>query len=245
MSKGFIYIVGLGPGSETGITKEADEAIRSSDVIVGYQTYIDLVKERYPGKELFPNGMKMEIDRCKKCVAFAKEGKKVALICSGDAGVYGMASPMLEVALSEGFTDVKVIPGVSAAMSGAAIVGAPVGHDFCVISLSDLLTPWDVIEKRLSAAADGDFCIVLYNPSSHKRKDYLMKACEILLKSKSESTVCAIARNIGREGESAEVLTLRELKSTQTDMFTTVFIGNSKSRKIGSYMVTPRGYLNE
>ena len=242
---GTLTVAGIGSGKFSQITAEVLQALKICDCIAGYEVYINLVKEHFPGKEFLSTPMRKEEERCRLALQKASEGKNVVFICSGDAGVYGMASPMLEVALSEGFTDVKVIPGVSAAMSGAAIVGAPVGHDFCVISLSDLLTPWDVIEKRLSAAADGDFCIVLYNPSSHKRKDYLMKACEILLKSKSESTVCAIARNIGREGESAEVLTLRELKSTQTDMFTTVFIGNSKSRKIGSYMVTPRGYLNE
>lgn len=239
---GYIYVVGLGPGSEEGITKEADEAIKSCDVIVGYQTYIDLVKERYPEKDFFANGMRMEIERCRKCIDFANEGKTVALICSGDAGIYGMASPMLEVGAGEGFTNIQIIPGVSAAMSGAALLGAPVGHDVCIISLSDLLTPWEVIEKRLRAAAQGDFCIVLYNPSSRKRKDYLKKACEILLEMKDGDTVCGIAKNIGRAEETAQVMSLSALMHTEADMFTTVFIGNSQSKQIGEYMVTPRGY---
>ena len=239
---GTVYVVGIGPGKADGITKEAEAVLNDCDVIAGYQTYIDLIKDRYPEKEFFANGMKMETDRCRKCIEFAKDGKTVALVCSGDAGVYGMASPMLEIGEKEGFTDIRIIPGVSAAFSGAAILGAPVGHDFCVISLSDLLTPWEVIEKRLRASAEGDFCIVLYNPSSHKRKDYLQKACEILLETKSGDTVCGIAENIGRDGEMKKIMSLSELKDMQVDMFTTVFIGNSKTKKLGNVMVTPRGY---
>ena len=239
---GFIYVVGIGPGKDDGITKEADRILEECDIIAGYKTYIAQVRDRYPDKVFFENGMTEELDRCRRCIEFAREGKKVALIASGDPGVYGMASPMLEEAARNGFRNIKVIPGVTAALSGGAILGAPIGHDFCVISLSDRLTSWELIEKRLRLAAEGDFVIVLYNPSSHKRKDYLKKACEILLDILPESICCAVARNIGREGEETQVMSLIELRNTEVDMFSTVFIGNSQTKIIDNYMVTPRGY---
>lgn len=239
---GYIYVVGIGPGKEDGITKEAERILEQSDIIVGYKTYIDLVRDRFPEKEFFENGMTKELERCRKCIELARSGKNVALIGSGDSGVYGMASPMLEEAEKAGFLGVKVIPGVTAALSGGALLGAPVGHDFAVISLSDRLTSWELIEKRLRLAAEGQFVIVLYNPSSHKRKDYLQKACDIVLDILPEETCCGIARNIGREGEETQIMTLKELRDTEVDMFTTVFIGNSDTKNIGDYMVTLRGY---
>ncbi len=239
---GFIYVVGIGPGKEDGITKEAERILEESDIIVGYKTYIQLVRERFPQKEFFENGMTEELERVRKCIELARTGKNVALICSGDSGVYGMASPMLEEAGKAGFDNVKVIPGVTAALSGGALLGAPVGHDFAVISLSDRLTSWELIEKRLRMAAEGEFVIVLYNPSSHKRIDYLAKACDILMEILPEETVCGIARNIGRDGEESQIMTLRQLREEQVDMFTTVFIGNSGTKNIGDYMVTLRGY---
>ena len=166
------------------------------------------------------------------------------MICSGDSGVYGMAGLVLQMAEAYPDVNVEVIPGVTAALGGGAILGAPLGHDFAVISLSDLLTPWDVIEKRLRAAAYGDFAVALYNPSSRKRADYLRRACEILLEQKSPDTICGIARNIGREECSINVLTLSELRDTPVDMFCTVFIGSSSTRNINGKMVTPRGYKN-
>ena len=175
----------------------------------------------------------------------SNDGKVVALICSGDAGIYGMASPLLETAQKMGFDDVEIIPGITAASSGAAVLGAPINHDFCVISLSDLLTPWELIEKRLRYAAKGDFSIVMYNPSSHKRADYLKKACDIMLTEISPDTVCGYVKNIGREGTEMNVCTLKELVSKQVDMFTTVFIGNSNTKIINGKMVTPRGYENK
>lgn len=237
-----IYVVGIGPGEEKQMTVYAGEVLRECDIIVGYTGYIELIRELYPEKELFSTGMRSELERCKKCVELAKEGKTVALICSGDAGVYGMASPLYEVAAEEAFDRIEVVPGVTAAVSGAAVLGAPVNHDFCLISLSDLLTPWEVIEKRLLAAAEGDFVIALYNPSSHKRADYLKKACEILLRLKAPDTVCGYVQNIGREGCNSTVLTLRELQYVQVDMFTTVFVGNSQTGNQNGKMVTPRGY---
>ena len=239
---GKIYVVGIGPGDSSMMTAQAREALERSDIIAGYKTYVDLIREDYAGKEFFENGMRGEAERCRKCVELAKAGKTVALICSGDPGVYGMASPLLFIAREEGFDDIEIIPGITAALSGAAVLGAPLGHDFCVISLSDLLTPWEQIGKRLQCAAEGDFCIAIYNPSSHKRTDHLRRACGILLRKLSPDTACGYVRNIGREGTGWKVCTLRELADEKTDMFVTVFIGNSKTRIEGGKMITPRGY---
>ena len=188
--------------------------------------------------------MMQEIARCRLALECAAGGETTAMICSGDAGIYGMASPILELAAEYG-VEIEVVSGVTAASSGAALLGSPLTCDFAVISLSDLLTPMETIEKRLECAAQGDFCIAIYNPSSKKRADYLKRACEILLRYRSPETVCGIAQNIGRDGENARVITLGELSETQTDMFTTVFIGNSTTKETGGKMVTPRGYKNE
>ena len=208
--------------------------------------------------------MKKEVDRCVLAFEEAKKGKTVSMICSGDAGVYGMAGLMYEVGVNYPETELEIIPGVTAATGGAAVLGAPLIHDFCLISLSDLLTPWEKIEARLLAAAQADFVVCLYNPSSKKRHDYLQKACDILLqyrdvgnrkdylqkacdlmmKYKSPDTICGTVSNIAREGEEAHVMTLKELRDTQVDMFTTVFIGNSQTKEINNKMVTPRGYRN-
>lgn len=237
-----IYVAGIGPGSYEQMTIEAAEALKSCDVIIGYTVYVDLVKEHFPGKEFLTTPMKKEVQRCRMAFEEAEKGKSVAMICSGDAGVYGMAGLMYEVGQDYPQVEVKVLPGVTAATAGAAVLGAPLIHDFCLISLSDLLTPWEKIEARLLHAAEADFAICLYNPSSKKRKDYLNRACGLLLRYQSEDTVCAVVRNIGREGEQNQIMTLKELQNTQVDMFTTVFIGNSQTKKLGDYMVTPRGY---
>ncbi len=239
---GKIYVVGIGPGESSMMTLKAKEAIKCSDIIVGYKTYIDLVRDEFSDKEFFENGMRGETERCEKCIELAKMGKTVSLICSGDAGVYGMASPLLEIAQREGFDDIEVVPGVTAALSGGAVLGAPLGADFCVISLSDLLTPWEVIVKRLKSAAEGDFCMAIYNPSSRGRADYLKRACDILLEILPESRACGYVRNIGRDGCDMKVCTLKELKQESVDMFVTVFIGNSGTRIINGMLVTPRGY---
>ena len=239
-----IYVVGIGAGSADGMTYEARKVLENADVIVGYTVYADLVKKLLPDKEYFTSAMKQERERCEKAVEMAAQGRRVAVICSGDAGVYGMASLVHEVAAKYEDIEVCVAAGVSAMLSGGALVGAPLGHDFAVISLSDLLTPWEKIEKRLECAAIGDFAICLYNPSSKKRRDYLQKACDIILKYRDTKTVCAAARNIGRDGEEYTVMTLGELHDYQADMFTTVFIGNSQTREIKGKMVTPRGYKN-
>ena len=245
-----ITVVGMGPGKEAMMTEEALAALDSADVIIGYTVYLELLGDRFAGKEYLSTPMKQEVERCRMCFEQATMGKEVAMICSGDAGIYGMASLMFELgeeydAQNPGasmLTDICVIPGITAASSGAAVLGAPLNHDFCVISLSDLLTPWELIEKRLRAAADGDFAIAIYNPSSRKRHDYLQKACDILMEKADPERACGYVRNIGRDGTESHVCTLAELRDTQVDMFTTVFVGNSQSRIIGDRLVTPRGY---
>ena len=240
-----LFVVGLGPGGADGMTVRAQNVLRASDVIVGYTVYIDLVRADFPDKEFLSTPMRKEVDRVRLALETAAQGRTVALICSGDAGVYGMSGLCEELLPQYPGVELETIPGVSAVLSGAAILGAPLMHDFAVISLSDLLTPWEKIEKRLLAAAEADFVICLYNPSSRKRHDYLSRACDLVLRFASPETVCGIARNIGREGESTQVLTLKELRDTDVDMFSTVFIGNSQTKNINGKMVTPRGYLYE
>lgn len=239
-----IYVVGIGPGAYEKMTIEAAEALKNSDVIIGYTVYVDLVREHFPGKEFLTTPMKKEVERCVMAFDEAMKGKTVSMICSGDAGVYGMSGLMYEVGVNYPEVELTVLPGVTAATGGAAVLGAPLIHDFCLISLSDLLTPWEKIEARLLAAAQADFVICLYNPSSRKRYDYLEKACDLILRYKAAETVCGLVENIGRDGETMRVLTLQELKTTKVDMFTTVFVGNSQTKKIGGKMVTPRGYRN-
>lgn len=240
MSK--IYVVGIGPGSYDQMTIQAVDVLKDSDVIIGYTVYVDLVKEHFAGKEFLTTPMTKEAQRCRMAFEEAAKGKSVSMICSGDAGVYGMAGLMYEVGRDYPDIQVEVLPGVTAATAGAALLGAPLIHDFCLISLSDLLTPWEKIEARLLHASEADFVICLYNPSSRKRRDYLQKACDLMLRYKAEDTVCATVGNIGRNGEESRLMTLKELRDTSVDMFTTVFIGNSQTMKIGERMVTPRGY---
>ena len=239
-----LYIVGLGCGSRDGMTIEAEKAILKSDLIVGSTVYAELMKEYFPEKEFFTTAMRQEKERVEYALEQAQSGKTVSIICSGDSSVYGMAGLAFELSANYPSVEIEAVAGVTAALSGGAILGAPLTHDFAVISLSDLLTPMDKILKRLKCAAEGDFTIVLYNPSSKKRADYLAKACEILQKYKAPDTVCGYVKNIGRTGQESMVLTLSELKETQVDMFTTVFIGNSETKNMGGKMVTPRGYRN-
>ena len=240
-----IYIVGMGPGNEDMMTGQAIAALESADVIIGYTVYIKLRGDKFQKKELLTTPMRQEKERCHMCFEKALEGKTVALVCSGDAGIYGLASLMYEIGQEYEGVELEVIPGITAANSGAAVLGAPLNHDFCTISLSDLLTPWDKIEKRLIAAAEGDFVIALYNPSSHKRKDYLMRACDILLRVLEPERPCGYVENIGREGTDYTVCTLGELKNAQVNMFTTVFIGNEGTKIIDGKLVTKRGYQIE
>ena len=237
-----VYAVGLGPGGEEFFTGQAKAAIEKSDVICGYTVYVDLVRDLFPDKEVFTTNMKQEIDRCRKALEIAETGKTVAMVCSGDSGVYGMAGLLIQLAPEYKDIEVEVVCGVTAALSGSAVLGAPLGHDFCVISLSDLLTPWEVIEKRLRCAGEADFLIALYNPRSHKRVEHLNKACSILMENKSPDTVCGYVKNIGREGEEKHIVLLKDLADEPIDMFTTVFIGNSQTKVYGDQVVTPRGY---
>mgnify|MGYP000998547070 CR=1 FL=1 len=239
-----IYVVGIGPGAYEKMTIEASEALKSSDTIIGYTVYVDLVKEHFPGKTFLTTPMKKEVDRCIMAFEEAQKGHVVSMICSGDTGVYGMAGLMYEVGVKYPEVELEIIAGVTAASGGAAVLGAPLIHDFCLISLSDLLTPWEKIESRLLHAAEADFVICLYNPSSKKRSDYLMKACDLMLRHKGPDTVCGTVANIGREGEEMQLMTLKELRDTKVDMFTTVFIGNSQTKNVDGHMVTPRGYRN-
>ena len=239
-----VTVIGLGPGGGADLTGRARAALEECDLLVGYTAYIDLVKEDFPDKETLSSGMRREVDRCRAAVEAALTGKSVAVVCSGDSGVYGMAGLIYEVAQEYDPIDIEVVPGITAACGGAAVLGAPLTHDFAVVSLSDLLTPWEKIEARLTAAARADFVLCLYNPASKSRPDYLRRACDILLSAgKSPDTVCGTVRNIGRAGEEARILTLGRLRDTQVDMFTTVFVGNSQTKVLGGKMVTPRGYL--
>ena len=239
-----LYVAGIGCGSRDGITLEAEMAVLDSDIVVGYTVYTEQIKRFYPEKECISTGMKQERERVELALENAAGGKKVALVCSGDSQLYGMAGLAIELSVNYPGVDIEVIAGVSAAFSGGAVLGAPMTHDLALISLSDLLTPMEKIIKRLRCAAEGDFVIALYNPSSKKRADYLQKACDIVLGYRSPETVCGIVSNIGREGQQSRVLMLNELRETQVDMFTTVFIGNSETKVINGKMVTPRGYRN-
>lgn len=236
-----LYVVGLGPGSAEGMTRAAHEALCQSDLICGYTKYIELVQQHYPDKAYLSTGMCSEIDRCRMALSEAAD-KTVSMVCSGDAGVYGMAGLIYELSHEAPGVVIEIVPGVTAAQSGGAVLGAPLMQDYAVISLSDLLVSWETIEKRLGGAGLGDFVVVLYNPSSHKRKDHLKRACDILLQYRSAETVCGIVKNIGRDGEVSEILSLGQLRDTDVDMFTTVFIGSSTTCIVAGKMVTPRGY---
>lgn len=235
-----LYVVGIGPGRPEEMTLRAARALEACDVIAGYGVYVDLVKPLFPEKEYIVTPMRREVERCRLALDSARAGKTTAVISGGDAGVYGMAGLICEMAGPD--VDVEIVPGVTAALSGAAALGAPLGHDFAAISLSDALTPWTMIEKRLALAAEADMCIALYNPASRRRVDHLRRACGILLRRAAPDTVCGVARNIGRAGEATAIMTLRELADYPADMFTMAFVGNSQTKVVGGRMVTPRGY---
>lgn len=237
-----VTVVGIGPGGRDQMTIKAWQTLEQSEVIVGYTVYVELIKELLPEKEYRTTPMRREEDRCRMAFEEARKGRRVAMVCSGDGGVYGMSGLMLTLGTEYPDISVEMVPGVTAALAGGALLGAPLVHDFAVISLSDLLTSWETIEKRLRCAAMADFAICIYNPASKKRADYLYRACMILLETVEPERICGLAYQIGREKEQWEVLTLNELKDRAADMFTTVFIGNSQTKEIGGKMVTPRGY---
>ena len=240
-----LWVVGIGPGGMDQMTIRAGRIIEQCECIAGYTVYCDLVRPYYPDKEYIETPMMGEEKRVIMALRKADEGHEVALICSGDAGVYGLSGLAVSAAKDFPEVEVEVVSGVTAALSGGALLGAPLIHDFCLISLSDRLTPMEKIEKRLRAAAEADMVIVLYNPESKGRSGYLSHAAGILLETLPEDRVCGMTRNIGREGEAKELMTLLELKAVKADMFCTVFIGNSSTKRVGDYMVTERGYKSE
>ena len=241
MSK--IYVIGLGPGNSEDMTPRAKKAIEIADEVIGYSTYIELIEKFFPGKKFVSSGMTREIERCELVLEKAQEGKTVALISSGDSGIYGMAGIMLEVANKSGRDGaIEIIPGITSASAAGAVLGAPLMHDFAVISLSDLLTPLDLIYKRIECAAQGDFVICIYNPKSKKRSDYIERARNIILQYRNASTPVGIVRNAGRENEGYDIATLGDMLNFEIDMFTTVIIGNSQTYVENGRIITPRGY---
>lgn len=243
--RGYIAVVGLGPGHEEEMTPRAYAAIKDCDIVVGYHTYMSLIKDLIAEKEQVGTGMKQEIDRCRRAVELAAEGKRVVVVSSGDPGVYGMAGLVLELVgqlPAEQRPEAEIIPGLTAANTAASILGAPLMHDYAVISLSDLLTPWELIKKRARMAAEGDFVIALYNPRSRGRATHLDEICEILLQYRDPSTPAGIVRKAGRAGMSYTITDLANLAAQDVDMQSTVIIGNSRTRVEDGRIITPRGY---
>jgi len=237
---GKIYIVGLGPGDRDHFSYRAVQAIEESDVIAGYGMYVDLVKDLLEGKEVISKGMKREIERANLSIEEAKKGKNVAVISGGDPGVYGMAGIVLELADPE--IEIEVVPGITAATAAAASLGAPLMHDFALISLSDLLTPYDKIMDRIKHCSMADMAIVIYNPRSHGRQKHLDEAREIMLQYKSPETPVGLVRNAKRGEEEVVITTLGNLPNEEVDMLTVVLVGNSETREQNGKMITPRGY---
>ena len=236
-----IRVVGIGPGDASLLTPQAREALQEAEVVVGYGLYLSQVEFLLEGKETFTSGMKKEIDRAQKAIDLAREGKRVAVVSGGDPGVYGMAGLILEILEPHELT-VEVVPGITAASAAASLLGAPLMHDFSVISLSDLLTPWEVIEKRLKAAGEGDFILVIYNPASKKRRWQVERAREILLSYREKQTPVGIVRNSFRDNQEIVICELETMLDYTIDMFTTLIIGSSQTYRRGDYMITPRGY---
>ncbi|MEN8263199.1 MAG: precorrin-3B C(17)-methyltransferase [Nitrospirota bacterium] len=249
-SKGRISIVGIGPGNLDYLTPAAKDAIEDSEIVIGYKTYLEFVHDLIEDAEVLSSGMRREVDRCDKAVDLALEGNKVAVICSGDPGIYAMAGLVLEIAKGKGqsaegqdkLLPIEVIPGVSALNASAARLGAPLMHDFASISMSDLLTPWELIEKRLEAAASADFVIAIYNPKSKGRQEHIGKARDIILKFRSPDTPVGIVRAATRDDEKIVITDLNRMLENEIDMQSTVIIGNSQTFTWEGRMITPRGY---
>ncbi len=246
---GQLTVVGTGPGARDLVTPRAAEAIRHADVIAGYRTYLDLVRDFISeDQEVLSSAMMQEVERCKKALEAASEGRNVALVCGGDPGIYAMAGLVFELARSvsqnsrAALPRIEIIPGIPALSSCAAILGAPLMHDFASVSLSDLLTPWELIEKRIHAAASADFVIVLYNPKSKKRTAHIGRAQEIILEYRDAQTPVGIVSAATRDAESVELTTLQEMAACEINMQTTVIVGNTKTFAWDGHMVTPRGY---
>jgi precorrin-3B C17-methyltransferase len=243
---GKIFVIGLGPGKNEFMSIKAIDAIKKSEIIVGYITYIKLIEDLIGGKKTVSSGMRKEVERCKEALNFAEKGKTVALVSSGDAGIYGMAGIMLEV-IGENKSDIEVeiIPGITSASSSAAVLGAPLMHDFAVISLSDLMTDWNVIRTRIDCAAKADFVIAIYNPKSSERKTNIVDAREIILKYRLPETPVGIVKDCGRDNEKATVTTLENMLDYDIDMTTTLIVGNSNTYVANGKIITPRGYAKE
>ncbi len=239
-----IYVIGIGSGEKDSMTFEAWAALERCDVILGYRKYIELIRNYFPGKTFREYSMREEVKRCEYALKISRENpeKIIGLISSGDSGIYGMAGLILE--LADGDSQIEIIPGVSASSICASILGAPLMNDYVVLSLSDLLTSWEIIERRIRAACLGDFVICVFNPvsKSPKRRENFRRACEIILEYKTPDTPCGFVRNGGRDGESCEIMTLSEIADYELDMFCTLIIGNSQSRIINGKFVTRRGY---
>ncbi len=246
MARGKLHVVGFGPGGKEHMTFLAAETIQNADVVTGYTTYIKMLQPIFPDKTYKATGMMKEVERCRMAIEDAMTGLDVAMVSSGDSGIYGMAGIIYQLADEMGADiDIDTVPGMTAASTAASVLGAPLMHDLAIISLSDLMTPIDLIMKRVEMAAEGDFVICLYNPKSKTRTAYLDRACEIVLKKRSPDTPVGIVRNAGREDQWSKVTTLGGLDSADVDMFCIVIIGNSQTYVSGGRMITPRGYSIE
>jgi len=241
--KGRLHVVGFGPGGKEHMTFKAAETIQNADIVTGYTTYVDLMRPIFPDKEFKATGMMQEVDRCRMAIEDAMSGKDVAMISSGDSGIYGMAGIIYQL-VDEMGADIEVdtVPGMTAASTAASVLGAPLMHDLAIISLSDWLTPIDLIMKRVDCAGIGDMIVCLYNPKSKSRTTYLNDAREILLKHRKPETPVGIVRNAGREDETSQITTLGDLDKADVDMFCIVIIGNSQTYVSNGRMITPRGY---
>ena len=243
---GKLYVVGFGPGGYEHMTVKCVEVIKEADIVTGYTTYVEMLKEFFPDKKYLATPMMQEVKRCRMAVEEAMKDQTVAMVSSGDSGIYGMAGIIYQVAEEMGAEiEIETVPGVTAASAAASVLGAPLMHDFAVISLSDLMTPLDLIMKRVDCAGQSDLIVCLYNTKSKKRTGYVEQAADILMKYRAPKTPVGIVRHAGRKGESSQITTLGELKNAEIDMFSVVLIGNSQTYVSGGRMITPRGYVLE
>ncbi len=254
-----LFIVGLGPGDASHLSPRAREVLAQADTIAGYRTYIDLIKPLITGKEIISTGMTREIERAEAAIAAALAGKSCAVVSGGDAGIYAMAGLVLELCQTKGIAiqtsaapgeagaglSIEVVPGIPALAAGAALLGAPLTHDFVAISLSDLLTPWDTIARRIEAASEADFVIVIYNPRSRRRKDNLDRACEIILRHRPPQTPVGVVTAAMRTNQRVAITTLAELPNASVDMQTILFVGSTTTMVYRDFMITPRGYSDK
>ncbi len=245
-SQGLISVIGTGPGSMENLTPAARDNVLGADVIIGYKTYLDLIPDLLKEKEVLSSSMMQEVDRCNKAFEIAETGKQVALVSGGDPGIYAMAGLVYEIAaLKNSKVEIRVIPGIAAVNACAARLGAPLMHDFATISLSDLLTPWELIEKRLEAAVQADFVLAIYNPKSKKRAEHIVRAREILLKYRSGDTPVGIVTAATRENEVICLTSLTSMLEADINMQSTVIVGNSTTFTWNGFMITPRGYRDK